>query len=132
MKNLEFRAWNKLEKEMQTVLLIDFANGIAKTLDAENLFECNYIFDDLEIDQKIGRKDKNGKKIFAGDVVRFDVRASFEPDSEPVNNAVGKVSIGDCVSFGVWDIAYCDNIEVIGNFYENPELLETDKWQPIF
>lgn len=132
MKNLELRAWNKYHKAMRSVYEINFDHCIAKTRDDKTGSTYTFGFIDLEINQKVWRKDKNGKKIFEGDVVRFDVRPSFEQRSQPVRNAVGKVSIGDCVSLGSWDIAYCHNIEVIGNIYENPELLETGKWQPIF
>lgn len=79
------------------------------------------------IGQYTGLKDKNGKKIFEGDLTYYPwspgkvlmkvVFIDGEFRLYPVKN----------YDFKVWDIRICgeqDNIEVIGNIYDNPELLE--------
>ncbi len=78
-----------------------------------------------KIEQYTGLKDKNGNKIFEGDIVHC------ENDYQDTDYT-GKVMFfngGFCVWTGgfrnyVWD----DMIpEVIGNIHENPELLEVEK-----
>ena len=92
------------------------------------------------IGQFTGLTDKNGKKIFEGDIIKFH-KFRYEPDW------VGTVSYDYCsyIATGRMPLAYekridedpfycpfevalssIDNgaIEIIGNIYDNPELLE--------
>lgn len=114
-RELKFRAWDG-EK-----MRVDF------TIDAEDgmIGRGVQVIRDWHIMQFTGLKDKHGVEIYEGDICRFDVRASFEEDSKPVSNAIGQVNIGSReTSFGCWDAAYVHNITVIGNIYQNKNLLE--------
>jgi len=62
-----------------------------------------------------GIKDKKGKEIYEGDIMGNSLREKGEVKWE----AIG-FNWGDNFSIGNGDI---DDIEVIGNIYENPELL---------
>ena len=74
--------------------------------------------------QFTGLHDKNGKEIYEGDIVRFDVSAT-ERDPTPYVNQVGEVKISSLTTdFGKWQGVYCSYYRVIGNIYENPELLK--------
>lgn len=86
------------------------------------------------IGQYTGLKDKNGKKIFEGDILRF-TRGGNEYIGKVVyeqricgldlwcNKVVG--AYGEKATFRV-NLTEPTKLEVIGNIYDNPELLEVE------
>lgn len=82
----------------------------------------------------------NGKKIFDGDIIKI----CFEEDGEPPSTAHVWCEIGKVIwheQLHGWYVLfdnpdgvqmqeyadYLDDVEVIGNIHDNPELLEDDK-----
>lgn len=86
-----------------------------------------YIYRESVIDETIGQYtgliDKNGVKIFEGDIVRIG----------GVNYVVIFNTLGGCAEFALKDdvpfgFDYANvPMEVIGNIYDNPELLEDEE-----
>ncbi len=79
----------------------------------------NQIYENAEFMQCTGLKDKNGKLIYEGDVVKNGLH----------NNLVewfkGGFWLNGFINGAKWNIHQCHQIlEVIGNIYENPELLQ--------
>jgi hypothetical protein len=116
--------------EVDDIMSIDFGKSeiSVKTLFFER---TNYYkFDDIVLMQSTGLKDENGKEIFEGDIVKVtdgDERTNF-PDG-----GIGTICgldgifmwyIDGQVHNGLFDISQEYYIEVVGNIYENPELLE--------
>ena len=83
---------------------------------------------DLHLMQSTGLKDKNGKEIFEGDVVR-QVRTQPTTENETITGVVTMIEgtwliMNDCEQLASKLWSETDENEIIGNIYENPELLE--------
>ncbi|EBF6011846.1 TPA: hypothetical protein K8U00_002328 [Listeria monocytogenes] len=81
------------------------------------------------VSQFTGLKDKNGKKIFEGDIVEIiEIDAFGNLDWNRLKGKVmfseGAWLVTDSGSFAIPLWSEINEIEVIGNIYENPELLE--------
>lgn len=132
----KFRAWDKENKFMVTnfhrshmeietgkVLyqLTTTNENEIKAIASYNTFDdFTYRYShDLKLMQSTGLKDKNGVEIFEGDV-GWD--AHFEEYGEVVfENGSFRYEFGN-ISEDLFEVT--DDIEIVGNIYENPELLE--------
>lgn len=77
------------------------------------------------VGQYTGLKDKNGTKILEGDIVDFSGRSDGEGYGV-VQYDVDETEFGivyDSIYEGLGRHYYSKNIEVIGNIYDNPELV---------
>ncbi len=105
--------------------------------------EGEFLVDEDTICQYTGLTDKNGKKIFEGDILR-GFQYPFCHDGE--YNYYAEIFFADCsfmtythknpsscvrgISDGNTELMECwvsEDWEVIGNIYDNPELLEGEK-----
>lgn len=135
MNNLKFRAWDKANKEMLKIDVIDFFLEEIRVL--ENDGSCfSMKFSDVEIMQSTGYKDKKGIEIFIGDIVKIYIE---DREDYKVYYSLCKVASDEETSTTKLEIIerFCDmlmppkylylkNIEdivIAGNIYENKELL---------
>ncbi|MDT2422427.1 YopX family protein [Enterococcus avium] len=88
-----------------------------------------YRFEDIELMQSTGLKDKNGVVIFEGDIILFTIEDGFDY----VYGEPGRINLSPewgagvrAIQGGNYSLRECREVKVIGNIYENPELLEVE------
>lgn len=113
VREIKFRAWHA-ELGMSEVFGLE--------TDLEALPEA--------IMQYTGLKDKNGKEIYEGDIIHLFGKGHY--DGVDYNGCIQFLDGGFCATDGYkeyglrrYDLSRCDlEVEVIGNIYENPGLLD--------
>ncbi|APD24441.1 YopX family protein [Streptococcus pneumoniae] len=131
----KFRVWVKIGKRMvfsDDILAIDYENKEIVTqqvyfengLPDDRDIYC-YDFDEIELMQSTGLKDKNGKEVFVGDIIKCTRGCLHEVYLE---KEYGGTYIGGMPAVYLKGLlsgyAWTEDEEIIGNIYENPELLE--------
>lgn len=124
----KFRAWDKKTETIQEVESISFKEK-KLVIDQGNVawFNSDYIrnFDDIELMQSTGLKDKNGVDVYQGDIIRC---TSGCPHEVIWLEEYGGTFIGGIPAWYLSGLrngySWTGREEVIGNIYENSELLE--------
>lgn len=113
-REIKFRVWDKNQKEMADVDHLTWNRGV------EGLSEINQEMPKwFFLMQFTGLKDRNNKEVYEEDLIRINgylatirwnpMFCSFE------------ANFGDGDEVQLWEVK---DIEVIGNTFENPELLD--------
>lgn len=129
MREIKFRAWDKRHKYMDDDFFLHSYLGsyqrASKTYDTPNT-EIQGT-DDLIIMQYVGLKDKNGKEIYEGDIVKVFNGTEGEILTEVFLYDYGwrfkRIDNNEAWYFYQWENDET-GIEIIGNIYQNPELLK--------
>jgi len=139
-REIKFRAWDTVQDKMLPVESINFRNDVISLDEGDNSVSDSS--DMFILMQFTGLLDKNGKEIYEGDIIKgttylygYELKNGRQFDYFGAVEWGAQADVGLCwfVSDkqGSWelrqtvhrnDIDYCTG-EVIGNIYENPDLL---------
>ena len=126
----KFRAWhNELGRMMLVKTMFFFANELEE-LELNDSVMNDYIPaypDEIELMQSTGLHDKNGKEVFVGDIIKCTRGCLHEVYLE---KEYGGKYIGGMPAVYLKGIkkgyAWTGAEEILGNIYENPEMLEVE------
>lgn len=145
MREIKFRAWQITHKYMTfDISMVQSNDGVVSCFyygDAEDGISMR---EDWDVMQYTGLKDKNGKEIYEGDIIEiltdtgrkemFTVKWGIHRRSMASGYTVDIPSFSFVNTDGFPSFPIVDNyagkhdleiIEVIGNIYQNPQLINT-------
>nr|DAO54503.1 MAG TPA: YopX protein [Caudoviricetes sp.] len=124
-----FRAWDSAKKEMFTDTFAITESGQVVVVEQESVVSPpDYVFvDHLVTMQSTGLHDKNGREVFIGDIIKCTRGCPHEVYLE---KEYGGTYVGGMPAIYLKGIregyAWTGAEEILGNIYENPELLEVE------
>lgn len=135
MREIKFRVWNKFERKMYKVGEIKwncFLENTNISVFIHDSLLCGYTKKHsseecdtaaLELMQYTGLKDKNGKEIYEGDIVEFYEVGRMWKAKIGYDSGAFTVDFGGSFTFLCGCYTEDSLFEVIGNIYDNKELL---------
>jgi uncharacterized phage protein (TIGR01671 family) len=129
VREVKFRSWNKKEKAMQLVAGLNwFERKIENVTTGDEGHGTSYHnpSEDYELMQFTGLRDEKGTEVYEGDIIKHPKSEDLVDRGEVYyasDFAMFKLRSGDH-EYELWDAINMSGMVVVGNVWENPELLK--------
>lgn len=120
----KIKAWDRKRKEMIRVISINFDENFVRGLsevESNVDIESSYNFDEVDIIQSTGIFDRSGIEIYEGYIIKY----ANKIDTVVMKNDMWSVSNSHLSLYAIVTLSD-KGVEVIGNKFENPELLHNN------
>jgi uncharacterized phage protein (TIGR01671 family) len=131
MREIKFRVWDKRDNCWIKEFKIDESGMLTLPpiliTPLPEIIVSN-IFDRFEVIQFTGRKDKNEKEIYEGDIIKHQ-KYIGDSETEIISIESLEMFFGNLM-YDELELAYdweAETIEIIGNKFKNPELFEEER-----
>lgn len=130
----KFRGWHTILKIMRPVQQLEWSCESEDQLDVVNLWRAGrFVASEIELMQWTG-KNLHGEDIYCGDIIKSSYRSDMFDDGADYDkyiiwwacayDAWMAENIEDECCYYMRDMIYADGAKIVGNIYENPELLK--------
>ena len=127
-----YRVFDNDDRKMHDVIFLNYENNSVEWYNDNNKKRAAFI-GEVPTLQCTGLMDKNGREIYDGDILKFKLLEDFAAFG--TNEKYVEIIAPVIYEYGGFFIEQSENsiflgqlpmseIEVVGNIYENPELLE--------
>ena len=120
MRNTKYKAWSKCCQDFLNITGFECVNGEITGIIHDGDY-VGYDKDDITLLQYIGINDVDDKEIYEGYVVRCwggeHCQGYWQYDETITIDSINN-------PFAILSLTESENIEIVGNIYENPELLK--------
>jgi|SRR5579864_2427309 len=126
MREIKFRAWDKTHRvmhyqaEQKLAVWLSVVEGLSQTISED---EDEQLEDRVELMQFTGLKDKNGKECYHKDIITDNDANIYVMEWDEKRAEFYLKLIKGVTGFSHLSASLVKEREIIGNIYENPELL---------
>lgn len=123
VREIKFRIWDKSKNKMRSCMALSwehFGKGnVLNSIASGDVINSDYVIKiaDAVVMQYTGKKDKNKKEIYSGDILKFI------DNGEEYISVVKWCDNGCCFETNNFLPSEWNYAQIIGNIYENSELI---------